>query len=90
MLIIDHWRSNVIRVRPSCFPVSSYACCFGAVVGKVFSEPGVLESGFGRYPLYRAVDEDFAEEVEEEFVELGVGGDDVLLHVRGGSVEPVE
>jgi len=28
------------------------------------------------------VDEDFAEEVQEELVEGGVGGDDILLLVR--------
>ena len=50
----------------------------------------MLESVLGCYSLYGAVDEDFAEEVEKEFVELGIRWNNVLLRVRGGFVEPVD
>ena len=55
----------------------------------MFSKPGMLKSGFGCYSLLWAVDKDFAEEIEEEFVELVGGGNNVLFRVRGAFVGPV-
>lgn len=74
--------SDVIRVFPSCFSVPSDACGFGPIIGEVFSEPWVLEGSFGGYPLPGVVDEYFAEEVQEELVENGIWGNNVLLQVR--------
>jgi len=48
----------------------------------VFSEPRVLEGGFGGYPLPGVVNEDFAKEVQEELVEDCIWGNNVLLLVR--------
>ena len=43
----------------------------------------MLEGFFGGDALVGVVDEDFAEEGEELLVEVGGGGDDVLLEGRG-------
>jgi len=74
--------SDVIRVLHSRFSVPSDACGFGPIVGEVFSEPRVLEGGFGVYPLPGVVNEDFAKEVQEELVEDCIWGNNVLLLVR--------
>lgn len=54
----------------------------GAIIFDSLAKPGVIQSLFGRDPLGGVVDEDFLEKIQELDVEVSVGRNDFLSHVR--------
>lgn len=83
--------SEMLRTSPVKFELSpsvvafalhSDARGFGAVVGMTgFSEPGMLQGLFGRYPLRGVIDEYLFQQVQKVREERRRRRDDVLSHV---------
>lgn len=69
---------RIVDLRPALDTTAPDPRCFSAVVDQAFLEPWMPEGLFRGDAFVGVVDEDFAEEVKELFVEEVAGGDDFL------------